>query len=180
MKSKYLVFLLSLFFYNVLFAIEPLLSKKEFFYFVFTVFVFSLVYAVLSNVEPFKEKSKLNLIISITSAFLLLIILQGPIAKYFLEVLLPFMLFTIFILILIYVFFQSVGIKFGSGEEESGFINIVSTIVMWVGVVIFIIIFIAALKDMGYSIVNKMLEPSIIGTFVFILVLAFVVMAIEK
>ncbi|HIQ50682.1 MAG TPA: hypothetical protein EYH54_01775 [Nautiliaceae bacterium] len=180
MKIKYLLPLFFfIFFVNELFALEKLLSQRQLFYFIFVIFAFSLIYTVLSNIDPFKDKKKLSLIISISAAFLLLIILQGPFAKYFFEVFLPFFLFTIFVLILIYVFFQSVGIKFGNNENESGFINTVSTIVMWVGVVLFLIIFIAALKEMGYSIVDRMLEPGVIGVFVFLLVLAFIIMTVE-
>jgi hypothetical protein len=180
MKIKSLLLFSFLSLTNILFANPLNISlEKAFFLFIFLIFVFSLTYGVLKKANII-ENNKLNLTIALSVAFLIIMILRGPFAKYFVEVVLPFMLFTIFLLILIYIFFQAVGIKFGSGKDDSGFINVASNITMWVGLSLLLIVFIASLKKMGYSIVDKMLQPSILGILVFALVLGFIVMTIEK
>jgi len=160
----------------------PLPSQVKFvFLFILFLFTFGIIYFFLGKILQDKGKDNLiRLVLSLTSAFLLIfMVINSPFGIYFIEVILPFILFTVFLLALIYVFFSALGIKFGSGENEEGFINIVSPIVMWVAAGILLIAFLASLKKMGYSIINKMLQPTMLGILVFFLILGFIVMTLE-
>ncbi len=154
---------------------------KIFFIFFLFLLLTTLSYIVLNEFGILKEQKRLNLIISLSSSFLIIIfIISSPIGKYLTEVVLPFVLLSIFFLIMVKVFFSPIGIKFGEKEDENSFISTTSSIIMWTGAALLLISLLAALKEMGYKVINKLLEPSIYAIILFFLMVYFVVLSFES
>jgi hypothetical protein len=154
---------------------------KVLFSIVLFIFLMTLSYVVLGSLQLLKDNKGLKTILSFSFSFLILyFILFSPFGKYFTEVVLPFVLIGFFFLVLVSALFPTVGVKFGEKEEENSFISINSTIIMWAGIAILLISILAAFRQMGYSVVDKLLTPSVFGVLLFFLMAYFVILSFES
>jgi hypothetical protein len=159
----------------------PQTLAKVFFSLVLFIFLLTIFYIVLGTYNPIKGNENVRFLISISSSFLILyFVLFSPFGKYFTEVILPFILLGFFFLALVSALFPTVGVKFGEEGEENSFISINSTIIMWAGIGILLISFLASLKKMGYSVVNKLTTPTVFGVILFFLMAYFVMLSCES